>query len=141
MVRRLALLVAPLFMAFAPTFALAADIREGSWEVTTRIDTGAMAQGPASPLQPMTQTLCLRNSDLNKPESLIPLSAGCRMIDSRVQGSQMSWQLQCGALNGTGQVNFQSDSYQGTAMINLAGMAGGGAMLFHYSGRRIGDCR
>lgn len=116
-------------LSFAAT---AADIRPGLWETT------ATVQMPDKTMPPAKTQSCMRTEDLKDPNKMMPAGAACQLMSSNTSGNRVTWQVQCGsAMKGSGELTFQSDSYQGSFRTE-GGLV---QMSMAYSGRRIGDCK
>lgn len=123
--------IAALFSLLSFT-VFAADIRPGLWETT------ATVQLPGQQMAPTKNTSCMRAEDLKDPNKMMPAGAVCQLMSSNTSGNRVTWAVQCGSeMKGTGELTFQSDSYQGTFRTD----GGPVTMTMNYSGRRVGDCR
>ena len=64
----------------------------------------------------------------------------CRVSDTRVGANQMSWQVQCARMSGSGEIAFQRDSYNGQLTLTSDGDNTLGRLTWYYRGRRVGEC-
>jgi hypothetical protein len=125
-----------------PSSLFAADqMRDGLWEITTRMEMpqGMPAGMPA--MQPMTQRQCITKKDLQERKNTVPHDSRCQVTDIKTVGSKTTWKVRCpgpDAASGSGEITYRGDGYQGVMRMNADGM---GPMVMHYSGKRIGDCR
>ncbi len=115
------------------------EMRDGLWEITTRME---MPQGmPMPAMQPMTQRQCITKKDLQDRKNTVPHDSRCQVADIKTIGSKTSWRVRCpgpDAASGSGEITYRGDGYQGVMRMNTGEM---GQMVMHYSGKRIGDCK
>ncbi len=114
------------------TGALAFNLHEGEWELTTTIQGG----------QPMTSTECFTKKNLAEPEKNEP---GCK-TDKNISGNTISLHTVCnrqGVKDETrGEETFSGDTMKGTLRIN--GTGPNGKPLTYtgtITGKRIGACK
>ena len=133
-------ILAAVFLLFLPA-ALGAgtvDMQEGLWEITTTMEMPGMP----GDMPPMTQTHCITKEDLQNEEKIIPRNeAGCRLTGHNITGNRVTWTVECDEGSGTGEMTFDSNSYQGTMTMMMRGEGGAQQMNMRFSGRRLGDCR
>ena len=123
-----------------PAFAAESHMRDGQWEITTKIEMPGM---PVS-IPPITVTRCLTKEDVDNPNKTVPSatkSDACKVKDYKVDGSKITWSLQCdeksGGLAGTGEMTVKDDSYEGAMKMTTQGQD----MSIKFSGKRSGDCK
>jgi Protein of unknown function (DUF3617) len=124
----------------AATIAVAqSPIREGNWEVSIQM------QIPNMPMQMPAQKVvrCITRKDLETPGGDLPGSADkdskCTTSNRKVEGNKITWDMACtgrAAMNGTGEIVVDGDTYTGTMKMN----GDMGAMTMKYDGKRLGDC-
>ncbi len=123
-----------------PVHAAGPNIREGKWEITTKIEIPGMSAD--MPQQSFVHKECLTKDDF-VPEGSRTKGAGgnCEIKDVRTKGDTVSWTMQCntgqGVMDGKGSITYSGDTFEGT--INTV-MQGGMKMTQYLTGRRIGDC-
>lgn len=116
------------------------DMREGKWEITTKVEMSGMPGG--IPAQTMTQCITKKNM-VPGPEQTNP---NCKMVSSNVSGNTVSWSMTCKEKDGTmeskGQITYKSDKFTG-AMTSLMTQKGEQPvkMTAQMTGRRIGECK
>lgn len=130
-VKMILMLVGMLFVAGA---ALAGpDIRYGLWETKVKMEmTGMPMEMP-----PVTFTQCITEQN-SVPQQQDP-NQDCQVTNNQIKGSTVSWDMQCsgrGAMQGSGRITYEGDSFNGS----FRAVTGGMEMTQHMSGRRIGDC-
>ena len=128
-----------LFAAAAPSHAGdASDIKEGMWEITTKVNMPGM-QAPAS-----VQRQCISS------KNSIPMSAlsdqGCRVLETKISGGAVSWTMQCngqgGQVDGKGAITYAGDSFSGTSNMTISAPGAGKTDIStSMTGRRVGDCK
>ncbi|HVT03124.1 MAG TPA: DUF3617 family protein [Thermoanaerobaculia bacterium] len=130
------------WFAFAvPSFAAEGHMREGQWEITTRVEMPGL---PVS-IPPITITKCLTKEDVNDPDKTVPKGGGkndaCKVSDYKVVGNKISWTLKCdeksGGMTGSGEMTVKGDSYDGSMKMTMQGQD----MSMTFSGKRTGDCK
>lgn len=141
--RRLAILS---FAAVLPALALAAppQMKEGLWEVTTKVEMPGM---PAS-VPPQVMQQCITKKDLQNPRNTTPgggmPGGNCQVTDYRMEGNSASWKVACtgqGAMTGTGSMTFGGDTYTGMSRMTMNHGGQAQTITMRYSGRHIGPCR
>jgi len=129
------LLVLALVMASG---VAAAEIRTGLWQITMTVNMTGM---PAA-IPPQTQQECL------SAENMVPQTAnaqGCEVRSNGARGNRMEWTMACdtpnGKAKGSGYMEFNGDSMQGSIEMVMNGPAGPLNVVTALSGRRLGDCK
>jgi hypothetical protein len=129
------LTLAALFLAATGAHA---QMRDGMWEVTSKVDMPGMPQG----VPPTTQRTCMRASDVQNPQKMMQGREDCKVIDNKTQGNRMTWRMECaGGTKGSGEMTFQRDSYEGAFNMTSSEAGKPVQMNVKYTGRRIGDCK
>jgi hypothetical protein len=111
-------------------------IKEGLWEVTTKMDMPGMPSMASG----MTVKHCYTKKDVEQAAAMIPKNNNCKVTNFKQSGNKASWAMQCtgpSAMNGTGEMSYGPDSYQGTVTMQGQGMN----MIQHISARRLGECK
>ena len=122
-----------------PTLAWA-DMQEGNWEVTTRMEMVGM---PFT-MPPMQHNQCVTKKDL-VPDMSRP-DQSCIVKDQKVVGDTVTWRVQCksdqGTMEGEGRIKYAGATYNGemqARMIEKSGQAM--TMKYTMQGRHTGPCR
>ena len=115
------------------------DIKEGLWEITSKID---MPNLPiAMPATTITQ--CITRQDLVPQSSM--QSGGCN-VDHNVKGNVVTWRVNCqtdsGQMQGNGKITYQNDSFSGEFVSQMPDSAMGAMqMTIQMNGRYVGACQ
>ncbi len=140
--RPLALLLFTLLAGASASSMAGPDIQPGLWDITTQVDVAGMQAN----VPPATVRHCLRPTDLEKPEAMVPQGArgDCRVLDYQLQGNTASWRLECtgaAAMTGVARITYAGASYSGTMKIATRYEGHSAEATSRFSGRRIGDCK
>lgn len=126
-------------------FAAAPNMKYGLWEITTSMEMKGM-QMPFA-MKPMTQTHCVTKQDVEKPEKTVPQvkeNKDCSIKDYKVSGNKVTWKTVCTGKNpmtSTGEMTYShGTSYDGTMTMDTEG-SHAMHMIYHFKGKRIGDCK
>lgn len=111
--------------------------KAGKWQMTMEMDMPGMPMK----MPPISFTHCVTKEQAENPESAIPKAqkdSGCKYTDVKVDGSTVSWKVECPKSNmtGTGEVTYSADSYTGKADMKM----GDREMHAKYSGKYLGAC-
>lgn len=126
-----------IIMGFSVAWAL--DIKEGQYEITSRVEIPGM---PSS-MPPVTVKQCLTQKDPVPNQS----SAGqeCRITDMKTEGNTVSWAMECtqqgNSMQGKGSMIFQGDRFKGKSEMKMGPEAGNMLIITHTEGKRIGACQ
>jgi len=141
------------FALFASSAVWAAPaVEPGLWEVTTKVNLPQLPFGMSIPRglplpQSGSRRLCVAQSDIENPQSLVRAQTGCELNEWRPsngdEGGQVNWRGSC-----KGQLPSTSAGSMTVADVELVGSATvttrieGFLLPIHlnYSGRRLGDC-
>jgi uncharacterized protein DUF3617 len=128
----------------APAHAAAANMKEGLWEITMKMEAPGMPAG----MKPHVMQQCITKKDLDDPRKTMPgndpKSDRCEVSNYKVQGNTATWNMACkgqDAMTGSGSVTYNGTSYSGT---NKMTMKQGGqlqTMTMHYTGKHLGECK
>ena len=121
--------------------------RDGRWEVTTEMQ---MTNMPGM-LPPTKSIQCITKEEANDPQKALPSGpqrAGgpppdCKMSDQKIAGNKISWTMTCQgamAMNGTGEMTYAGDTFNGQMVMNMARGGTMNTMTMKYTGKRLGDC-
>lgn len=121
-------------------------MREGLWEISTRMEMPNMPQMPKGMpgMGETTMKHCYRKEDVRDDKKIVPQGQNdpnCAVKDTKVSGNKVIWEVQCkgGQGNSRGEMVYHSDSYEGVMKTTHPEMKG--EMVMHYRGKRIGDCK
>jgi len=112
------------------------NMKEGLWEITTKMQMQGMD------MPPVKHTQCITKNDLVPQGSQQP-GQECEITDVKTSGNTVTWTMKCtgqgGEVIGTGEITYSGDSFKGTMSISMpqANME----MSSHLSGKRIGSCK
>jgi Protein of unknown function (DUF3617) len=134
-----ALFLAGAALLSATATAATPNMKAGMWEVTTTMEMDGMP----NKIPPTTIKHCVTPEDVAKTNPVLPKNDKCEVKMDKGDSAKMSWSMQCTgdrAMNGSGSITFNGDSYAGNMDVTVN--AGGRAMHMtnNYTGRRIGDC-
>ena len=112
------------------------NMKEGLWEITTKMQMQGMD------MPPVKHTQCITKNDLVPHGSQQP-GKECEITDVKESGNTVTWTMKCtgqgGEVIGTGEITYSGDSFKGTMTITMpqANME----MTSNLSGKRIGKCK
>ena len=114
-------------------------IESGLWEITTTM-TSPMSEQP----QVKTTQECM-DQDSISVEDISPGDGNeCDTIETNVNGSTLTWSMQCSAQGGTmsGSGNFTSngDSGHGNMQMDMSIQGQSMSMTMSWKGKRISSC-
>ncbi len=121
-----------------PTTILAADgIREGMWEITTKMEM------PGMPMEmpPTTIKHCYTKEEVKDQKNMINRDKNCTIIDFKKYVNKVSWKTKCTGKNAgmfSGETVFTGDSYESVMTMQLDANKSHSAM--NMKGKKIGDC-
>lgn len=129
------ILMVVFFALFFINTAQGQNIKEGLWEITTKMDM------PGMPMQmpPQTYTHCITKKDMvpQKKES----EQECKTLKHDVKGDTVSWVIECKTREGStvsnGRVTYKGDTFEGVAKFKHSGME----MTQNMRGKWIGQCK
>jgi len=139
----LSLLAATLLSA--PAHAAAPNMKEGLWEITTKMEMPGMPGG----MKPQVMQQCFTKKDLDDPRKTAPSGGDpkdnrCQMTDYKMQGNTATWNMACkgeDAMTGSGSITYSGTSYTGTNKMSMKRGGNVQTMTTHYNGKHIGDCK
>jgi hypothetical protein len=112
------------------------NMKEGLWEITTKMKMQGMD------MPPVKHTQCITQNDFVPQGSQQP-GQECEIANVKVNGNTVTWAMKCtgqgGNVIGAGEITYSGDSFKGTMSISMpqANME----MTSHLSGKRIGSCK
>ncbi len=114
------------------------ELKEGKWEITSKIEMPGMPVN--MPQNTFTQTQCLTKDNYVPKPNQNQSGQNCQIKDIRTSGNTVIWTINCnsvqGAMKGKGQITYKGDSFEGTIKMSSPG----GEIIQHMKGRRIGEC-
>ena len=124
--------------------AAAPDLKEGLWEITTKMEMPGMPAG----MKPQVMQQCLTKKDLDDPRKTAPggdpKDNRCQMTDYKMQGNTATWNMACKgeeAMTGSGSITYSGTSYSGTSKMTTKRGGQAQTMTMNYTGRRLGECK
>ena len=133
------LFVLSMAILWAPAVFAAPNMQDGKWEITTKMDM----KGLPMQMQPIKTTVCLNQKDVvpQKPQK----NEDCKMISNKIEGSTVTWVMQCrdkrgNTVDSTGRITYKGASFDGSMEMDMSGKDGKQHMSQKMSGKRIGDC-
>jgi Protein of unknown function (DUF3617) len=123
--------------------AAAPNMKEGLWEITTKMEMPGMPTG----MPPQVMQQCFTGKDLEDPRKTAPGGPGdssCQMTDYKMQGNTATWNMACkgeGAMTGSGSITYSGTSYAGTNRMTMTHGGSTQTMTMQYSGRHLGACK
>jgi hypothetical protein len=115
--------------------AASVNMNEGQWEITTTMDMPGM---PAMAKKPHTVTTCLTKSDYVPKAS--HEKSDCKMVDQKIDGNTVSWNMVCKESSGKGTVTYAGDSYSGLMESTVKAEGKEMTVKMKMDGKRIGAC-
>ncbi|RJP77467.1 MAG: DUF3617 family protein [Desulfobacteraceae bacterium] len=135
MIRKAAALLI-VFLATASLSFAGPALKEGKWEITTKMEMPGMPmEMPA-----FTHTQCMTNNDFLPENTQQQQSEDCDAVDVKTSGNTVTWSTKCkgedGDIIGTGTMTYKGDTFTGTMKVNQGGMV----MTTKMNGKYIGKC-
>lgn len=111
-------------------------MREGVWEVNTKMNIPGMGDTP-----PMKHQQCITAAMIKDPQSAIPkIDNDCKVSNYKLHDNTASYTLTCtkpAEVTASGEIKYSgSDAYTGTLTLVGQGMT----YVLTYDAKRIGDC-
>ncbi len=126
--------IAVLILATVSITLAGPDIKEGKWEMTTKMEM----KGMPMEMPPVTHTQCLTKKDF-VPQNA-PNEQKCEPVQSKINGNTVTWTINCngqgGPATGSGKITYSGDSFKGVVKMKQGGMD----MTSHITGKYIGKC-
>ena len=123
--------------------AAAPNMKEGLWEVTTRMEMPGM---PAA--QPTTVRRCVTKKEVEDSAKMPPgmdtRDNRCKIADYGVQGNSARWKIVCEgdmAMTGSGTITYAGTSYSGSQTMSMQHGGQTQNMTVHFTGKHVGDCK
>ncbi len=126
----------------SPAIVFGKDInmKEGLWEITTRMQM----QGMPMQMPVYTFRRCITREDMVPRQEDRP-GQECKVLKTDVKGDTVTWVMECRDNNGTtraeGRATYRGESFDGEVRVTMesAGMKGM-EMIQQISGRWMGSC-
>ncbi len=115
--------------------ARAVNMNEGQWEITTTMDMPGM---PEAAKRPHTVTHCLTKSDYVPKAN--PEKSDCKLLDHKVDGNTVTWDVACKESTGKGTVTYAGDSFTGLMETTMKQEGKEMTVKMKMDGKRIGAC-
>ena len=128
--------------------AASPNMKDGLWEITTSMEMKGMPVPFA--MKPMTHTQCITKKDVQDPDKTVPKASkenkDCTMKDYKVSGNHVTWKVECKGKHpstSTGEMTYSGGtSYDGSMTMDTEGNAKNTMhMVYHFKGKRVGDCK
>jgi hypothetical protein len=126
----------------AAAFAAQPNIKDGLWEITTKMEMAGMPGGAP----PQTMQHCVTPKDLQDPAAMNrnpDKSHRCEVTDYKLQGNTASWKMTCkgDAMTSTGTATYSGTAY--TTTTKTAMVRGGQTMnmTMEQAGKYLGPCK
>ena len=125
-----------LALSWAALAQSSSPMREGMWEVNSKLNIPGMEGLP-----PMKQQQCITPAMIKDPQLAIPkIDNDCKISDYKLEASTATYTLTCtqpAAVTATGEIKYSgTDAYTGTLKIEGAGQV----FTVTYDAKRTGDC-
>ena len=126
----------------APAHAQSPNMKEGLWEMVTKMEMAGMPSMP-----PQTMQRCVTKADLADPTKTTPGAQGdkqCKISDYKLSGNTASWKVACAGesgMTGTGSITYAGTSYNGTQTMSMKVDGKPHNMTMNFSARHLGDCK
>jgi len=111
------------------------NMKEGQWEITTTVDMPGM---PAAAMKPHTVTSCLSKKDYVPQAN--PNKGDCKMLDQKIDGNTVSWNVACKETSGKGTITYAGDTFSGLMESTMKEGDKEMTVKMKMDGKRIGEC-
>jgi hypothetical protein len=125
---------AVLMFLFVPLTAVAVEMRDGLWEITTTMDM------PGMKMPPQTLKHCYTKEDVKDQKKMVNSNKDCTITELNTIGNKVSWKMKCTGENPgsfSGETTFAGESYDSLMKMKSQGMS----MNMKVKGKRIGVCK
>lgn len=115
------------------------NMQEGKWEITSKVEM----KGMPMEMPAVKTTTCLNRKDAVPQKS--EKNQDCKMISNKIEGSTVTWVMQCrdkkgNTIDSSGRINYKGASFDGAVEMDMSGKEGKQHMSQKMSGKRIGEC-
>ncbi|MCX7770150.1 MAG: DUF3617 domain-containing protein [Proteobacteria bacterium] len=122
---------------FLVTSAQAVELKEGLWEMTTKMEMKGMSM--QIPAQTFRQCI---TKDKAVPVEREEMNAKCKVVEQKVSGNTIYWKIICKDKGGetiiTGKGTYNNDKFEGETRVKTPD---GMEMLQHMTGKWVGKCK
>ncbi len=133
------ILTAILVLFFVRTVSAGMDMKDGLWEITTKMEMPGMPM--EIPAVKHTQCLTSKNNVPQDSETDKEHAQDCKIKNTDVKGNTVTWEVHCISegkpVKSIGKVTYKGDTFEGETKMEMESMN----MTQHMSGRRIGNCK
>ncbi len=127
-----------------PAHAQSPNMKEGLWEITTKMDMPGMpGSGQANSMR-----RCVTKKEVQDYASTPPgadtRDKACKMTDYKLQGNTATWKMACSgdmAMTGSGTITYSGTSYSGSQTMTMTHGGQTQNMTVHFTGKHLGDCK
>ncbi len=131
-------LIVPMILCASAAFA-GPNMQEGKWEITSKMEMKGMKMD----MPAVKTTMCLTQKDAVPHKS--EKNQDCKMISNKIEGSTVTWVMQCrdkqgNTIDSSGNITYKGGSFDGAVEMDMTGKGGKQHMSQKMSGKRIGDC-
>jgi hypothetical protein len=136
---KMRIVTAVLALVSLPATLFAADsLREGLWEMTSRMEM------PGMPMEMPATTMkhCYTKEDVKDQKKMVNQNKDCTVTEFKTSGNKMTWKMKCtGQSAGTfsGETVFTKDSYNSVMKMKVDA-EGSQPMTVKVNAKRIGAC-
>lgn len=126
---------AMLVVVFPVSAFAAAAMKEGMWEITTKVDI------PGIPVKVPPQTVkhCYTKEEVKDQKKVVATQKDCTVTDFRQSGNKVTWKMKCTGPNAgtmTGETIFKGDSFASTMITESKGQK----TKAKVNAKRVGAC-
>lgn len=131
------------FLLFVSTVHAEPNMQDGMWEITSKTEIQGLPPGSMPPNMTHTMKQCMTKQEAVPREQV--KNPNCKMIDTKVDGNTVTWNMQCrnkeGTVDSSGKITYSGTTFSGESRVNSTGGGQKMNMVQKMSGRRIGDCK
>lgn len=126
-----------LFLFFIVSIAEAMELKEGLWEMTSKMEMKGM------PMELPSQKFrrCI-TKDKAVPMEMEDKDVKCKVVEQKITGNTIFWKVICKDKEGetiiTGKGTYNSDKFDGETKVKTSD---GVEMVQHIKGKWIGKCK
>ncbi|HBA54849.1 MAG TPA: hypothetical protein DCZ04_10485 [Syntrophorhabdus aromaticivorans] len=119
------------------------NLKDGLWEITTRVEMQGMPIPFAMPEQKITQCITKKDAVPQKAEK----NQDCKMVSTKISGDTVTWTMECRTQDGVktdsrGTATYKGDTFDGTTNVIVTPPGQNTiTMTQSMTGRRIGECK
>lgn len=129
------LAAAVLVLAFPASAFAAAAMKDGLWEISTKVDI------PGIPVKVPPQTVkhCYTKEEVQDRKKVVSTQKDCTMTEFKESGNKVTWKMKCTGQNAgtmTGETIFKGDSFVSTMTTESRGQK----TKMKVNAKRVGAC-